>query len=146
MTSSRQLSADRASPFEELARNSSASLLTFTQLVMVELYASTALTSIFVRASDDRALRTTVLQRLSKALFRLKDGFSVVAPKNVIVPSSMWGRNVSCWVLLNLWTSSTKRTVLRLKDLFSFLALPQHPSRRKLRKCRQRAGRNGYFH
>ena len=22
----------------------------------------------------------------------------------------------------------------------------QHPSRRKLRKCRQRAGRNGYFH
>ena len=59
---------------------------------MVELYASTALTSIFVRASDDRALRTTVLQRLSKALFRLKDGFSVVAPvKNH--KTSIKGRN-----------------------------------------------------
>ena len=40
-----------------------------------------------------------------------------------MVPSSMWGRNVSCCVLLNRWTSSTKRTVVLLNDLFSFLAL-----------------------
>ena len=60
---------------------------------MVELYASTALTSIFVRASDDRALRTTVLQRLSKALFKLKDGLSVVAPAKKHQKASIKGRN-----------------------------------------------------
>lgn len=47
-------------------------------------------------SSDDSFSKTTTLHLLSRALFRLKDGFSVVAPINVIVPFSTWGKNVSC--------------------------------------------------
>ena len=41
----------------------------------------------------------------------LGDGFSVVAPISVIVPSSTCGRNASCCALLKRWISSTKRIV-----------------------------------
>ena len=40
--------------------------------------------------------RTTTLQRLSSALLTWKDGFSVVAPIRVIVPSSTCGSSMSC--------------------------------------------------
>ena len=39
------------------------------------------------------------------------DGFSVVAPIRVTVPSSTAGSRASCWALLNRWISSMKRTV-----------------------------------
>ncbi|MMZ70051.1 hypothetical protein D1872_330080 [compost metagenome] len=38
----------------------------------------------------------------------------------VMVPSSMWGRNTSCWLLLKRCTSSTKRMVRTPRQLFSF--------------------------
>ena len=40
-----------------------------------------------------------------------KDGFSVVAPTSTIVPSSMTGRNESCWARLKRWISSTNSSV-----------------------------------
>ena len=39
------------------------------------------------------------------------EGFSVVAPISVIVPSSTWGSNASCCALLNLWISSINKMV-----------------------------------
>jgi hypothetical protein len=35
----------------------------------------------------------------------------VVAPINVIEPSSIAGNRISCWALFHRWTSSTNRTV-----------------------------------
>ena len=43
-----------------------------------------------------------------------KEGFSVVAPIKTTVPSSTEGKITSCCALLNLCTSSIKRTVLIL--------------------------------
>ena len=40
-----------------------------------------------------------------------KEGFSVVAPMKVTVPSSTWGRITSCCALLKRWISSTNRMV-----------------------------------
>ncbi len=57
--------------------------------------------STYTRARDSNALTTS------------KDGFSVVAPMNTSVPSSMYGRKVSCWVLLKRCTSSRNSTVRR---------------------------------
>ena len=42
------------------------------------------------------------------------DGFSVVAPINVIVPSSTAPKRLSCWLLLKRWISSIKSIGLRL--------------------------------
>ncbi len=42
-----------------------------------------------------------------------KDGFSVVAPTRMIVPSSMSGRKASCCARLKRWISSTKSSVPR---------------------------------
>ena len=39
------------------------------------------------------------------------EGFSVVAPIRVTVPSSTAGSRASCWALLNRWISSMNRTV-----------------------------------
>ena len=49
--------------------------------------------------------------RLISAAFSSKDGFSVVAPTSVIVPSSICGRKPSCCALLKRWISSTKSSV-----------------------------------
>jgi hypothetical protein len=58
--------------------------------------------------------------RDNKAAFNSNEGFSVVAPTNKIVPSSINGKNPSCWALLKRWISSTnsKRT---------FAVLAAHP-------------------
>lgn len=50
-------------------------------------------------------------QRLSKALFTVKLGFSVVAPIKVIIPFSTKGSRVSCWDLFRRWISSRKTSV-----------------------------------
>ena len=57
--------------------------------------------STYTRARDSNALTTS------------KDGFSVVAPMNVSVPSSRYGRNVSCCALLKRCTSSRNSSVAR---------------------------------
>lgn len=58
--------------------------------------------SIFNTSSALNFSITTTLHLLSSALFKLNEGFSVVAPIRIIVPFSTWGRNVSCCSLLNL--------------------------------------------
>ena len=58
-----------------------------------------------------------------------KDGFSVVAPISVTVPSSITGRKLSCWARLKRWISSTnssvpcpveRRAARLLEDLLQF--------------------------
>ena len=53
--------------------------------------------------------KTYTWQRLSKALFTSKEGFSVVAPINVIIPFSTAPSKASCWPLLKRCISSIKR-------------------------------------
>ncbi len=59
-------------------------------------------------------LSTYTRARDSSALFTSKDGFSVVAPMKISVPSSTYGRKVSCWDLLKRCTSSRNSTVSRV--------------------------------
>ena len=51
--------------------------------------------------------------RDSSALMTSNEGFSVVAPMNVSVPSSTYGRKVSCCALLKRCTSSRNSTLRR---------------------------------
>ncbi len=46
-----------------------------------------------------------------RALLREYDGFSVVVPISITEPSSIWGRNASCCILLNLCISSINMIV-----------------------------------
>ncbi len=63
------------------------------------------------RASSVRRLRIITWQRERRAAFNSKDGFSVVAPIKVIVPSSSTGKKASCWDFMKRWISSTKSSV-----------------------------------
>ena len=49
--------------------------------------------------------------RLRSGAFTSKNGFSVVAPMSVSVPSSTAGSSASCWALENRWISSRNRIV-----------------------------------
>ncbi len=51
------------------------------------------------------------MHRESSGVLSEKYGFSVVAPINVIVPSSTEGSNTSCCAFDQRWTSSTNNTV-----------------------------------
>lgn len=48
--------------------------------------------------SVDNFSNTITRHRLSSAEFKLNDGFSVVAPINVIAPLSTCGKNISCHI------------------------------------------------
>jgi hypothetical protein len=72
---------------------------------------SSARDRILSMASSSRALKISTRARESSAAFSSKDGFSVVAPTRVIVPSSMTGRKASSWARLKRWISSTKSSV-----------------------------------
>ena len=63
--------------------------------------------------SGDRLRNTITRARDSKAALSSKDGFSVVAPIRTTVPSSITGRNESCWARLKRWISSTNSKVCR---------------------------------
>ena len=66
------------------------------------------------RCRPRRSERSTYTRaRDSSALMTSNDGFSVVAPMKVSVPSSTYGRNVSCCALLNRCTSSRNNTLRR---------------------------------
>ncbi len=70
--------------------------------------------SISVRTSSSpNALRTNTRERESSAELTSNDGFSVVAPISVTVPSSTYGSTASCWALLKRWISSMNSTVRR---------------------------------
>ena len=74
---------------------------------------SSARRSSLTRSSRLERLQHVDRARDSSALMTSNDGFSVVAPMKVSVPSSTYGRNASCCALLKRCTSSTKRTVRR---------------------------------
>ena len=63
------------------------------------------------KAASSRRFSTSTWQRDRSAPFRAKDGFSVVAPTRVTVPSSTTGRKPSCCARLKRWISSTKSSV-----------------------------------
>ena len=65
------------------------------------------------RSASVRGCRVRTRARDSKAALTSKEGFSVVAPIRVTVPSSTAGRRASCWALLKRWISSMNRTVRR---------------------------------
>ncbi len=73
---------------------------------------SMALAITIRRSSAASGLSTYTRARDSSAAFTSNDGFSVVAPMNVIVPFSTCGRKASCWALLKRWTSSMNSTVV----------------------------------
>ena len=62
-------------------------------------------------AASSSRLSTSTWARDSRAAFNSNDGFSVVAPTSVIVPSSTYGRKLSSWARLKRWISSTNRSV-----------------------------------
>ena len=65
----------------------------------------------FASASSSSGLNTSTSDRDSSAALSSKDGFSVVAPTSVTVPSSITGRKESCWARLKRCISSTNRRV-----------------------------------
>ena len=62
-------------------------------------------------AASSSGLNTSTRARDSSAALSSKDGFSVVAPTSVTVPSSITGRKESCCARLKRWISSTKSSV-----------------------------------
>ncbi len=62
-------------------------------------------------ASASSARKVSTRARDSSAALSSKDGFSVVAPISVTVPSSITGRKLSCWARLKRWISSTNSSV-----------------------------------
>jgi hypothetical protein len=71
-----------------------------------------AVSSFRIAASSSEAKVSTRARDRSAALSS-KDGFSVVAPTRITVPSSITGRKESCWARLKRWISSTKSSVWR---------------------------------
>ena len=78
-------------------------------------------------------------QRESKAALTSNDGFSVVAPISVIVPSSTLGSSASCCALLKRWISSMNRTVRPLRRRVAWpRRSPRGPPSRRRRPRRAR--------
>ena len=102
---SRPFKATRASPRATSSRPSRASgaMLVFSSS---SPRSTTCLSSSWSSCSS----RKTRLRDRSGEMTS-KEGFSVVAPIMVTVPSSTWGRIASCWALLKRWISSMNRTV-----------------------------------
>ena len=65
-----------------------------------------------IAASSSRR-NVSTLARDSSAELSSKDGFSVVAPTRMMVPSSICGRKASCCERLKRWISSTNSSVPR---------------------------------
>ena len=113
--SSSMLSARRASPSAARASSSSAALIGL-QLLAPESALAVGECAAQQRAEilnrRARAARTRA-RATSSALTTSNEGFSVVAPMKVSVPSSRYGRKVSCCALLKRCTSSRNSSVGR---------------------------------
>ena len=103
-TNSKRFNNFLASPPEILMRAS----VSFISIFFLLRYSS-----FFIAACKSRSrsfssngFNTYTWQRLSKALITSKEGFSVVAPINVMVPFSTAPSKASCWPLLKRWISS----------------------------------------
>ena len=75
--------------------------------------ACSARSSSLARLSSPSVWNTSTRARDNSAALSSKDGFSVVAPTRMTVPSSMTGRKESCWARLKRWISSTNSSVWR---------------------------------
>ena len=67
--------------------------------------------SLLERSPRRGVWKTSTVARDRSAALSSKDGFSVVAPTSMTVPSSMTGRKQSCWARLKRWISSTNSSV-----------------------------------
>jgi len=74
---------------------------------------------IFFKSFSAKGSNVKIRDLLTRALLTAKKGFSVVAPIKVIVPFSIEGNRASCWIDVNLWTSSINKIVF----LFEFINL-----------------------
>ncbi len=72
---------------------------------------SSARSNRFSSAASSSGRNTSTRARDKSAAFSSNDGFSVVAPTSVTVPSSITGRNESCCARLKRWISSMKSSV-----------------------------------
>jgi hypothetical protein len=61
---------------------------------------ASARASSFSMAVSSSGLNTSTRARDKSGAISSKEGFSVVAPTNTMVPSSTTGRNESCWARL----------------------------------------------
>ena len=75
--------------------------------------ACSARSSSLARLSSPSVWKTSTRARDNSAALSSKDGFSVVAPTRMTVPSSMTGRKESCCARLKRWISSTNSSVWR---------------------------------
>ena len=109
-----RFSADRASPFANLAiaRSASSSASGFWRPNPCSTSVS-ALRRMVTMAPSSSGVRTNTLDRDSNAALTSNDGFSVVAPISTMSPLSTRGRNASCCALLKRWISSMN-TMVRL--------------------------------
>ncbi len=112
--SSSVLSADRASPLATFRRNDMASSESVT-LSLPSPWSSSEIARLTISAMSSSVSGSSVytLVRESRGEITSKDGFSVVAPMSLTVPSSTWGRSASCCDLENRCISSRKRIVRR---------------------------------
>src|ERR1700730_18389040 len=114
--SSSVLYADRASPFaNEAMRINTSSLASNCSLPSPRSLSSSARRNSSAIKGVGSAAKMYTLVRDNNGEMTSKDGFSVVAPINVMCPASTYGRNASCWALLNRCTSSTN-TIVRCPD------------------------------
>ena len=94
---SRAFRATRASPFAMFTRCATASgSSSGASRPRPPASSDNARSTIPVIASSSSACSVNTRQRDSSGALTSKDGFSVVAPMKVIVPSSTWGRMTSC--------------------------------------------------
>ena len=108
MASSNTLSAFLASPCANWLIVSCACKSTFRFLRI--LSSNSARCNTALTCSGVSGSKRYTWQRDSRALFTLKDGFSVVAPINVISPDSTAPSNASCCALLKRCISSINTT------------------------------------
>src|SRR5262245_6166026 len=106
-TSSAKVNAARPSPSAMRLSASRASASSGNRLPSI----FSALSSNFSIAAASSDRKTSTRARDKSGALSSKDGFSVVAPTRMMVPSSITGRNESCCARLNRWISSTKSSV-----------------------------------
>src|ERR1700676_1415628 len=110
------LYADRASPFaNEAMRINTSSLASNCSFPSPCSLSSSARRNSSAIKGVGSAARMYTFVRDNSGEITSNEGFSVVAPINVMCPASTYGKNASCCALLNRCTSSTN-TIVRCPD------------------------------
>ena len=109
--------AIRPSPLTKMPTSSSTSSVTCKRRLPRPTSSSViARRKIWPIAFGVKASNVMSRKRDKSGLLTSKNGFSVVAPMRIIVPSSTQGNNTSCWLLLKRWISSRNNIVLCCND------------------------------